>query len=389
MVLWTYICGMHTELILNEDWSYLTSFLPPRSELDRSASSLGAIRRVREISCASDLLRLMMAYGFCGLSLRRTVAWAAEAGVANLSDVSLLERFRNGAKWLDHVLALKLADHAALDAARTPSCRVRLIDATTITRLGGRGTDWRLHLLIDLASTRIEQLEVTDSRGGEQLSRFKLRSGEIAVADAGYAHRSGLKSVLAQGADFLVRTNWSNLPLDTIQGDPVDIVACCREVADGHPSELTVRVRNTDSRPSRLLIARKTRAAAAESRRRKEAERSKKGQIDVRTLEAAEYVILLTSARPEDLSIEQAFEIYRFRWQIELVFKRLKSIINLDYLPAKGAALARLTLATKLLGALLVDDYIDRYVSFSPWGYRIRTEDSASSFDLAHRGSRH
>ena len=95
-------------------------------------------------------------------------------------------------------------------------------------------------------------------------------------------------------------------------------------------------------------------------------------------------MILLTSASADTLTLEQAFELYRFRWQIELAFKRLKSIIDLDQMPAKNAALAKVILFAKLLGALLVDDYTERYVSFSPWGYPIAS-DLPTSVSLAHR----
>jgi hypothetical protein len=367
---------MHQQLFLEEDWSYLLSFLPPRNELERSAARFGAIRRIREISSASSLLRLMMAYGFCGMSLRRTAAWAAEAGVANISDVSLLDRFRNGAEWLGHLLALKLADHAALTTAVSSTLKARLIDASCITRVGGRGTDWRLHMTMSLASLKIDDVAITDVSGGERLSRFTFQPQEIAVADAGYAHRAGLESVVRSGADFLVRLNWSNLPLVTIDGQAVDLLAYARTVAGTTPAEFTVRVRGSNIAPARLLIVRKTKAAAAESRQRKEKERGKKGVVDLRTLEATEYVMLLTSAPADKLSLEQAFELYRFRWQIELTFKRLKSIIHLDQLPAKNTALAQVILFAKLLGALLVDDYTERYVSFSPWGYPIFLDDS-------------
>jgi hypothetical protein len=374
---------MHQQLFLEEDWSYLLSFLPARNELERSAAQFGAIRRIREISSASSLLRLMMAYGFCGMSLRRTAAWAAEAGVANISDVSLLDRFRNGAEWLGHLLALKLADHAALTPAASSPLRVRLIDASSITRVGGRGTDWRLHMTMSLASLKIDDLAITDVSGGERLSRFTFQPQEIAVADAGYAHRAGLESVVRSGAEFLVRLNWSNLPLVTIDGQPIDLLAHARTVEGTTPAEFTVRVRGSNMAPVRLLIVRKTKAAAAESRRRKEKERGKKRVVDLRTLEATEYVMLLTSASADQLSVEQAFELYRFRWQIELTFKRLKSIINLDQLPAKNAALAQVILFAKLLGALLVDDYTERYVSFSPWGYPIAI-DHTPPVSLAH-----
>jgi hypothetical protein len=374
---------MHHQLFLEEDWSYLLSFLPARNELERSAARFGAIRRIREISSASSLLRLMMAYGFCGMSLRRTAAWAAEAGVANISDVSLLDRFRNGAEWLGHLLALKLADHAALTPVVSSTLKVRLIDASCITRVGGRGTDWRLHMTMSLASLKIDDLAITDVSGGERLSRFTFQPGEIVVADAGYAHRAGLESVVQSGADFLVRLNWSNLPLVTIDGQPVDLLAYARTVEGTTPAEFTVRVRGSNMAPMRLLIVRKTKAAAAESRERKEKERGKKGIVDLRTLEATEYVMLLTSAPAHKLSLDDAFELYRFRWQIELTFKRLKSIIHLDQLPAKNAALAQVILFAKLLGALLVDDYTERYVSFSPWGYPIPI-DGSPALSLAH-----
>lgn len=375
---------MHQQLFLEEDWSYLLSFLPSRNELERSAAEFGAIRRIREISSASSLLRLMMAYGFCGMSLRRTAAWAAEAGLANISDVSLLSRFRNGAAWLGHLLAVKLADHAAIVIDPASKLKARLIDASSITRVGGRGTDWRLHMTMSLSSLKIDDVAVTDVSGGERLSRFKFHPQEIVVADNGYAHRAGLEAVIRDGADFLVRLNWSNLPLVTLDGEPVDLLAYCRTVEGTTPADFTVRVRDSNMAPVRLLIVRKTKAAAEESRQRKEKERRKKGAVDLRTLEATEYVMLLTSAPADKLTVEQAFELYRFRWQIELTFKRLKSIINLDQMPAKHAALAQVILFTKLLGALLVDDYTERYVSFSPWGYPIAI-DAPAAVSLAYR----
>ena len=47
--------------------------------------------------------------------------------------------------------------------------------------------------------------------------------------------------------------------------------------------------------------------------------------------------------------------LYRLRWQIELAFKRLKSLLRIDRLPAKGDALASTWLHAHLLFALLID----------------------------------
>jgi hypothetical protein len=368
---------MDEQTYVEENWAYLLSFLPPRAELERSASELGAFRRVREIGSATELLRLIMVYGFCGLSLRDTAAWAEEVGLASISNVSLLERFRKSSVWLGHVLALKLADRAAFPTDRPPELKARLIDASSISAPGSKGIAWRVHLSFDLASFRVDDISVTDSSGGEHLSRFEFGPGEIVVGDRGYAHRTGLEWVVGQEADFLVRLNWSNLPLLDPEGKPVDVVAYCRTVPEAEPMEFPVKVRGSEMPTMRLLIVRKTAAAAAESRLRKERERRKKGKVDPRTLETSEYVILLTSAPTEKLSIVQAFELYRFRWQIELCFKRFKSLMQLDRQPAKTPELAKVFIFSKLLGALLVEDYTERYLSFSPWGYLIRADTSA------------
>jgi len=64
-----------------------------------------------------------------------------------------------------------------------------------------------------------------------------------------------------------------------------------------------------------------------------------------------------------------ALELYRFRWQIELAFKRLKSLLSLDQLPAFDEQLVRTIIYAKLLAALILSDYRDSYLNFFPWGY--------------------
>ena len=83
---------------------------------------------------------------------------------------------------------------------------------------------------------------------------------------------------------------------------------------------------------------------------------------------AAGYVLVLTSTQAGAFSPHEILELYRCRWQIEMTFKRLKSLIALDTLPAKDPQLARTFLYSKLLAALLVEDLMWKYLAFSPWG---------------------
>jgi IS4 transposase len=101
-------------------------------------------------------------------------------------------------------------------------------------------------------------------------------------------------------------------------------------------------------------------------------ERSRKSEkVDPRTLEAAGYIFVLTSLE-ESITAAQVLHLYRFRWQVELAFKRLKSILHFDQLPGKDPALARTTLYAKLLAALLLEDYTTKFLAIFPWGYPLR-----------------
>lgn len=377
---------MEANIFLEYHWPYMLTFLPPKDELDRSAREMGALLRKRGVASGEALLRLALAYGFCGLSLRQTAAWAQVAGVADVSDVALLKRLRASAEWLGHLLCLKLAENAPPPPRST--LRIRLFDATSISCPGSMGTDWRIHLGFDLSRLSIDHVELTNEKGGESLKRFTLRPGEVAVGDRGYAHRKGLHGVRQDGADFIIRLNWQNIPLMTPGGGAFDLLTFLRKLPDAEPGECAVIVApserdNLPELPARLVAIRKSEAAAEVSRAKVLRERSRKGRrtADPRTLETAGYVFVLTSLPTETLSALDTLETYRFRWQVELAFKRLKSLLYLDELPARDPPLARAFIFAKLLAALLLEDFTDRFLAFSPWGYRLARE---TAFSLAY-----
>lgn len=368
---------MDAQTILESEWPYMRAFFPPDDSLDASALNFRAIVRRRAVNEAETLLRVALAYGYCGLSLRQTAAWAETAGVASLSDVALLKRLRNAADWLGHLLGSKLAETSGLAPSDLPF-RLRLVDATAISRIGSTGTDWRVHLSFNLAALSIDHIQLTDQSGGESLTRFPAAPGDLIIGDRGYAHRAGFHAVHRAGADFLVRLNWQNVPLLDATGAAFDLMQALRSIPDAEPASFPVQIA-PDARagipaiPARLVAVRKTEAAAEQSRRKVLEERSRKGRnVDPRTLESTAYVFLLTSTQEAQLPAAQALELYRFRWQIELLFKRLKGLIDLGNLPAKDSNLARSVLYAKLLAALVLDDLTTSFLSISPWGYPIR-----------------
>ena len=64
-------------------------------------------------------------------------------------------------------------------------------------------------------------------------------------------------------------------------------------------------------------------------------------------------------------------EWYRLRWQVELIFKRFKSLARLGHLPKYDDDSAQAWLYGKLLVALLVEKVLRDARAVSPWGYDV------------------
>jgi hypothetical protein len=351
-------------------YPYLLTFLGGREHVARLAHETGAFTRAREVRSPEDLLRLILMWSAGEQSFDNVAAIAAEAGLADLSDVALVKRFAKAGDWLTALLGDVLAD---APTAVPPTLRIRIVDATTVGRAGKKGTDHRIHLGMNLATNRMDTFELTDAKGGESLERFAVRPGEITICDAGCGHRAGLAHVARGGGFFVTRFAWTNLPLEAENGERVDIIEVLRSLPEAAPTELPVRFQAPDGEyfPARLVALRKSEPAAAAARKRVLEERSKRGRnVDVRTLEVAGYTFVLTNLPPE-LSTAAVLDLYRFRWQIEMKFKTLKSVLKLGDVPARTEQGLRVYVLAKLLVAVLIEYLIDNAESFSPWGYPI------------------
>lgn len=361
--------------ILQEQWESLLAMLPESFDLDQRLRDSGGLKRRRAIVDASTLLRLALVYGIGGLSLRATAAWAEAQGWASLSDVALLKRLRQASVWLGELLAAVLAARVEeLESFVPTTYRLRVLDATTAATPGSKGTDFRVHLGLDLSGLRIDRIEITGAEGGESFTRLAIGPGDLVLADRGYAHRRGLAAVHGAGADYVVRINWQNLPLEDAQHNRLDLVALAESVPDGQAAEFEVwtvadKARKLSCLPARLIVGRKSDEAAKAERQRIRREAARKGRTaDPRTLKMAGFFTVLTSVPPQDLSAHQVLELYRLRWQIEMTFKRIKGLLHLGDLPAKDPRLVHTYLCAKLLAALLLEDLTEDLLAFSPSG---------------------
>jgi len=372
--------------IVDEEWAVLAGLLPEGwRELARETR---AIRRARGITDPDVLLRVLLLHVASGLSLRSAAARASELGLAAMSDVALLKRLRTSEEWL-RTLAARMFGQTRFGprAEAFPSGRrCRAFDATTVEEPGATGTDWRVHFSLALPELRCDFYEVTDVTGGETFTRFPVAPGDIVLADRGYSHRRGVAHVLGAGADVVVRLTSTSFPLTDSRGRPFDLLAHLRRLRATGPREWPVEfVHDRQRYRLRLCGIRKTRLAADRTKAQITREATKKGRrLHARTLEAAEYVFVLTSLPGADVTTERVLELYRARWQIELLFKRMKSLMRLGHLPKRTDVSARAWLEGKFLTVLLIERLLASAKFFSPWGYDIT---ASQPLARVHRGA--
>ena len=77
-------------------------------------------------------------------------------------------------------------------------------------------------------------------------------------------------------------------------------------------------------------------------------------------------MVLEHFSRRPTYSTQRVLEAYRLRWQVELVFKRLKQIAQLGHLPKHDPESAQAWLYGKLLVALLTEKVIQSARPFPP-----------------------
>lgn len=372
---------------VDEDFEYLQTFLPAGWQV--KAKELGAMRRCRRIPDAQVLLRILLIHLAEGCSLRETAVRVRHGGIADVSDVAIMDRLRLAGKWFSWM-------NRELMAAWIPRrpvavfgdrWRIRLVDGTRVKEPGPTGSSWCVHYAVDLPSLSCRELIVTDSTGnGETLARYTVEPGDLFVGDRVYGSPPSVAHALEPGGDVLVRLAWSQLPLWSPDGTRFDLLAHLKSLRGTRLGDWDVVVRHEGRQwNGRVCALRRSRQAAQrELQRIRRRQQKSGGEIQPETIEAAHYVFVFTSAQRNQLTAGQALEMYRGRWQVELVFKRLKSLLGLGHLKKRDVEAARSWLEGKLFVALLTEALIRCGESLSPWGYQLQeAEPSEKSVSLA------
>ena len=358
---------------MDEDWPLLLPFFPVG--WTDMATSNGALKGLRKDKSPENLLRTLLMHVGCGHSLRETVVRAREAGIADMSDVALLKRLRKSKDWL-YAMCVALFHERGVSLVADGDFQVKVYDATTVKEPGKTGSLWRIHYSVSLPSLRCDFFKLTEVEGvgtGESFTQFPIQEGDYILADRGYSTANGICYATDHKAFVTVRVNTASLPLLNRKGNRFDLLKAVTSIEHAGSSKfwkVAVEDQNQARVRGRLCVIRKSEEAIKLAHAKIQRKASKNGhEPKPETWEYAKYIILFTTFPEDEFSVSDVLEWYRVRWQVELVFKRFKSLAQLGHLPKQDEESSKAWLYGKLFVALIVEKLIGHACSISPWGY--------------------
>jgi hypothetical protein len=364
----------HQDLLRDENWAVIESLLPEGWQ--DKIKELGAYQRKRAFAGPAELLRTLLIHVAEGHSFRVTATIAEEGGLADVTDVALNKRLRLAGEWLRWLAAgvidkwLRPGDANCVEEVQ----RIILADGTAVQEPGSKGLSYRIHYSLELSSLHCDQVKVTGPKEAESFSQFSVQPGDLWMGDRGYAKRSGIHHVVSQRGDVLVRIGMNSMVLEDEQGDRFDLLKHLRTLRRQQVGDWPVMISyNGHQIMGRICAVKKSEAATRLAQKKILRVNRKKGRkTKPETLEAAQCICVFTTL-DQSIPAEIILMIYRIRWQIELAFKRLKSLLGTGHLHNKHPDSAKAWLYGKLLTACLLEALAAAATHFFPWGYPIET----------------
>jgi hypothetical protein len=330
-------------------WEALKAVLP--HDLCALAKNSGAVRRWRKITSGEQLLWMCLVYAQVRLSLRATAGLSVAFG--GVTEGAVKHRLLRAGPFLAAVLAHVL--NASI--ARTGVSRaIRLVDSTSLSVPGSVGTDWRIHACY-VPGQGFTKVDITDRYGSECVDRAEFNSTDICLGDQGYGRPRDLHHIDSCGAHSVIRVYLKNIKL-LVDGDNRLMIDEALDRADAGDTRTSVYVPYLGKQPLKArLIIRPLPPDKAQAARKKLRRRASKQcrSVTPQALRLAGYFAVLTTVSDQCLSDDEVVELYRLRWQIELLFKRWKSLLNLDKIDADDPALVRTFCLSKLIEAALLE----------------------------------
>ena len=351
----------------------LMKFLP-EGFASASRETKAMQRTGKGIKDPSDLMWLMLTHLSQGQSLANMSALCTASGVGRLSNVSVMNRLAGCGGWFKWVLA-RLAPAGVADYLKPKGLsgyRILAVDASDVkSGMSKFSATWHLHYALDVFTLTSHEMKLTESAVGETLTHFTAAKGDLFLGDRIYGSKKGISHCLNNEADFILRLHHDAFAMRRETGERLDLLKPLAPLKPGETADIPVyadlSAYGLGTRKLRVCAVRKSDADIEKTMKRidaRDAKCERTASEDARRFNA--YVAVITSL-PPDVSADEVLGAYRYRWQVELFFKRLKSLLGAGEVPKKRTDSMKAWLNGKMILALLYEILLSKR-DFSPLG---------------------
>lgn len=333
------------------------------------------VRRLRKFSAATLAKTFVLAFlGNPRASERELAEMAAVCGV-HVSPQAIEQRFTPAlATFLEKLLHRGIQCLVTSDTALTPLLArftsVLVHDSTSITladelsdRFPGCGGShdagkaaMKIQLQWDLRNGGWPGMSIEAGRDCDYktpLQTTPLPAGSLAITDLGFFDTEVFQKRTQEGTFWLSRLQFKTA-VYTSEGTPLNLL----EWLSRQPQAVVdqcVQIGTALRVACRLLAWRLPEEVANRRRQKLIAEARRKGgqRPSQKRLDWCDWTILVTNVPTEMLTPQEALVLYRARWQIELLFKRWKSLGLVAELTGRTVVHQMVRLWSRLLAVLL------------------------------------
>lgn len=316
-----------------------------------------AMSRKNGLQNEKDLLTLCLFYAY-DHSLIEVQSYAKAAGIYDISDVGFMKRFSRCGNWfkwiIEHLAPSEIVQYPKPEILN--DYHVLAVDATDIVAGGKANQKWHIHYALDLFTLSCAMFKLTPETTGESLKNFDLKPGDLVLGDRAYASLSGIEYCKTHGADFVLRVRNKSFKMYDENGEEVSFSDLLKEV-ENDCKDFTVFIKMSDKKmhPIRICAVRKNEEALKRTEKKLHRKESRKQTTYSDDTKFVNQFFFVATSLDEKFTTEQILGLYKLRWQVEMVFKRFKSIVKLGSMPTKTAASSEAWLNCKMLIVLLIE----------------------------------
>jgi hypothetical protein len=325
---------------------------------EKKARDLGAFGRAREVKTELDLIILILLYATSGKSIGGTSTILKSSGEMSLNKNAVNERLQKSEEYLKWLIQ-NINEESGIIVKKPDwleNRQVLAVDATMEeVKYEGESEEYNLHYMTNVFTLDCVEVKATDEKTGEKLSNFQeIGKGDIVMGDRVYGTIQSMEYARNAGADYLIRLKSNAFNLYNEKGEKVDLEKKIRRMGESAYKKFDLYYKSgKELIPVHICVYRKDTTQIREKETRNMSKTRKFYD---------KYVIVATSLNETP---DKILELYRLRWQIELLFKRLKSIFHLDELKAKTTKSVKIWFYCKLLLASICET-LDNKGRFSP-----------------------